>query len=32
MGSQRYGAGTITITIEGVETLQGCNHEIILIE
>lgn len=29
MGAKIRGAGTDTITIEGVETLQGCNHEII---
>ncbi|WP_372587478.1 UDP-N-acetylglucosamine 1-carboxyvinyltransferase [Thomasclavelia ramosa] len=29
MGAKIRGAGTDTITIEGVETLHGCNHEII---
>lgn len=29
MGAKIRGAGTDTITIEGVDTLDGCNHEII---
>ncbi len=29
MGAKIRGAGTDTITIEGVESLNGCNHEII---
>lgn len=29
MGARIRGAGTNTITIEGVESLHGCNHEII---
>ena len=29
MGAKIRGAGTDTITIEGVEHLKGCTHEII---